>query len=66
MRTATFRQSFAFVFVVLMVCSSLGAMAGTPYQRALRQGRRYVHRPIYKQYQRPAHRSSRTFSLFGR
>lgn len=69
MRAATFRQSFAFVFVILLICSSVGAVGAVgrpPYQRALRQGRRYVHRPVYKHYQRPAHRGSRTFSLFGR
>ncbi|PJJ47883.1 hypothetical protein [Hymenobacter chitinivorans] len=65
MRLSTFRRVSSFVAVLLLLCASFSALADTPFQRARQRGRRYVHRPMYKQYQRPAHRGG-VLALFGK
>ncbi|TGE22941.1 hypothetical protein [Hymenobacter metallicola] len=64
MRTALLRPAVSFILFVLLLASTLTASAGNPYLRALQHGRRYVHRPIYKQYQHPTHKSHRGLWLF--
>ncbi|UOQ52904.1 hypothetical protein [Hymenobacter cellulosivorans] len=64
MRTSVFRRISSFVAVLLLLCMSLSALADTPYQRARQRGRRYVHRPVYKQYQGPVRHRGGLLALF--
>ncbi|TGE22241.1 hypothetical protein E5K00_18515 [Hymenobacter aquaticus] len=66
MRTTAFRPAFALVVVFLLLAASVEAVAGSPFVRAQQRGRRYVHRPIYKQYQPQAHKSRRVFAFLSR
>ncbi|MCB2378122.1 hypothetical protein LGH70_11045 [Hymenobacter sp. BT635] len=63
MHTSILRPVLALALVLLLV-SSVAALAGNPYARAQQRGRRYVHRPVYKYYQPQAHKAHRSFALF--
>ena len=64
MRPSVFRRVSTFLAVLLLLCASLSTLADTPYQRARQRGRRYVHRPIYKQYQSPVRPRGGVLALF--